>query len=233
MKWNTQFAKDLLWVTEIKDKEAKIRTAKSLLNHLDNDQIIGVGSGSTAYLALIEIAKFIKEKHLEIKFIPSSREIEITCCALGLTTTSLVNYSPDWVFDGADEVDNNSNVIKGRGGALFREKMLIVNSPKVFILVDESKLVKRLGEKFPVPVEVVPDALHYVTKELYKLNATKISMRMAVKKDGPVITESGHILLDCNFDHINLELEKDIKSITGVVESGLFINYNPEIVVSR
>ena len=140
------------------------------------------------------------------------------------------NAKPDWSFDGADEVNKDNWMIKGRGGAMFREKLNIANSTITYILVDKTKLVKKLGENFAIPVECYPGSLNYVKEELLILGAKSVEIRKAEKKDGPIITESGNIILDARFDEISEHLEKDIKSITGVIESGLFIGYPVEVI---
>ena len=119
---------------------------------------------------------------------------------------------------------------KGRGGAMFKEKLNIVNSPITYILVDKSKEVDKLGSKFKVPVECFPNSVNHVKLELLKLGGKEITLREAKGKDGPIITENGNFILDVKFENINKELEKQIKSITGVIESGLFIGYDVEIV---
>ena len=116
---------------------------------------------------------------------------------------------------------------------MFKEKLLIKNSSKVYIIVDESKLVDRLGAKFPVPVEVFPGALTPVEEALKRLGATEIVLRSAKGKDGPVLTENGNLILDVRFRSIGPSLEKEIKLITGVIDSGLFIGYDVEVVVAK
>jgi len=122
------------------------------------------------------------------------------------------------------------SLIKGRGGAMFKEKLLIANSKETYIIVDQSKFVDRLGSKFPVPVEVFPNALLYVEERLKALGATGVILRMAKGKDGPIFTENGNFVLDAWFDSIHSSMEKEIKKITGVIESGLFIGYNIKIL---
>ena len=136
-------------------------------------------------------------------------------------------------FDGADEVDPDRNLIKGRGGALFKEKLLISSSNRTFILVDESKQVSFLGSRFPVPVEVFPMALPYVEREIRAMGASRTQLRPAKGKDGPVITESGNLILDAWFSNIHSSLEKEIKSVTGVIENGLFMGYDVEVMVAK
>lgn len=101
-----------------------------------------------------------------------------------------------------------------------------------FILVDNSKFVSRLGSKFPVPVEVFPTGVVYVENQLKTLGASKVVLRMAKGKDGPILTENGNFILDAWFDGIGNFLEKEIKSITGVIESGLFIGYDIQVLAS-
>ena len=113
---------------------------------------------------------------------------------------------------------------------MFKEKLNIANSKITYILADKTKMVDRLGKKFPVPIECYPDAVNSVKEKLNDLGAYEINIRQAVKKDGPVITENNNIILDARFTEIYETLEKDIKSITGVIESGLFIGYNVEIL---
>lgn len=176
------------------------------------------------------IAEKIKTEGINIKAIPTSLEMKMLCGYLGIPTTSLLENKPDWSFDGADEVDNNKWLIKGRGGAMFKEKLNIANSPITYILIDESKKVDKLCTKFKVPVECFQEAVNYIKSELTKLGGKDIELRKAVNKDGPEITENGNLILDVKFDDITCDLEKKIKSISGVIESGLFIDYNVEII---
>ncbi len=233
MKWSNNIITGLSWSTTITNREAKEKVAKEVANQAINGQVIGAGSGSTVYLALFALAERIQKEGLQIQVIPGSMEISMTCIQLGIPQTTLWAHKPDWTFDGADEVDTSLHLIKGRGGAMFKEKLLICNSAKTFILIDESKLVERLGVHFPIPIEVFPPALTYVEEQIKKLNAAEVTLRLAKGKDGPVLTENGNFILDARFNGIPLSLEKDIKSITGVMESGLFIGYNPQIILAK
>ncbi|SBV97721.1 ribose 5-phosphate isomerase A [uncultured Dysgonomonas sp.] len=230
MEWGKNIIDSLKWSDTIINREGKEKVVKEIAAKMKDGQIIGVGSGSTVYLALIAIAERIEKENLHIQVIPSSLEISMTCTQLRIPQTTLLEKKPDWTFDGADEVDPQRSLIKGRGGAMFKEKLLICNSTETYIIVDESKFVTQLGSKFPVPVEVFPTSLLYAEKELTALDASDVSLRMAKGKDGPVITENGNFILDAWFDSIESSLERDIKSITGVIESGLFIGYNVEII---
>ena len=183
MKWDHSLIDTLEWGNQISHKEDKIKIADLIASKVENGQVIGVGSGSTSYLALTRIAERIRMEHLSILAIPTSLEIRMTCAQLGIPVTSLFSHKPDWTFDGADEVDSHFNLIKGRGGAMFKEKLLISSSPQTYILVDPSKKVERLGAKFPIPVEIFPEALTHVEDRLHRLNPREIKLRMGQGKD--------------------------------------------------
>ena len=232
MNWQSDLIKNLEWNEAISNKEAKLKVAEQIAAKVKDGDVIGVGSGSTSFMALIAIAERVRAEKLNIKAITTSVEISMFCSKLGVPLTSLTEARPDWYFDGADEVDPNKNLIKGRGGAMFKEKLLLSCSPVNYIIVDESKLVKKLGSKFPIPIEVFPPALLYVEEQLKALGAASLTIRPAKGKDGPIITENGNLIVDARFDNIGYDMEQKIKAITGVIESGLFINYDVEIIVA-
>lgn len=229
MNWNEELL-EKIEVDNIKNLEEKKKVAEKVAGKVKDNQTIGFGSGTTSYLATIAIADKVKKENLKITAIPTSFEIKMLCTYLDIPTANLSERKPDWSFDGADEVNSSNWLIKGKGGAMFKEKLNIINSPITYILIDNSKRVSYLGEKNKVPVEIYPDAINYVKEELIKLNAKEIIVRQAVNKAGPVITENGNLILDVSFKSITQTLEKRIKSISGVLESGLFIGYNVEII---
>src|ERR1700710_715657 len=220
MNFESDILTTLEWSSPIINLEGKQKVADEIAAKVKDGDVLGVGSGSTVYVALLAIAKRIKEEKLSVKAIPTSIEISMFCAKLGIPLTTLYEHKPDWLFDGADEVDPNKSLIKGRGGAMFKEKLLISSSPKNYIIVDDSKLVKKLGTNFPVPIEVFPQALLHVEAELKKLGTTELLLRPAKGKDGPIITENGNLILDARFKDIDKSMERDIKLITGVIESG-------------
>lgn len=231
MSWETHFYNDK-WFNDISNLDAKKKVAKKIAALVKNDDIIGFGSGSTSYLAAIEIAKKIKEESLSIHAIPTSHEVELVCAALNIPITTLFANKPDWCFDGADEVDKNLNLIKGRGGALYNEKLVMANSSHRYILIDKSKLVEHLGTNYPVPIEISPKAVNYVKQKIIELGAKSFNVRMAGSgKDGPIITENGNLIIDAHFKSIDGNLEKEIKKIIGVIESGIFWGYNVELMI--
>jgi ribose 5-phosphate isomerase A len=232
MNWGDSLISTLEWSGTIINKSGKQKVALEIAAKVKDGDVLGVGSGSTVYMALLAIADRIKAEGLNIKAIPTSLEISMFCSKLGIPLTSLFEYKPNWLFDGADEVDPKKSLIKGRGGAMFKEKLLISSSPLNYIIVDDSKLVDKIGTNFPIPIEVFPQALLHVEAELKKLGANSIVLRPATGKDGPIISENNNLILDCRFNEVGDNMERDIKSITGVIESGLFIGYNLEILMA-
>ena len=230
MNWNDNVIQKLEWNGEISNLEEKQKIAEKIASIAKNGDVIGVGSGSTSFLAIQAIAKRVKEENMKIKAIPTSKEIAMVCNYLNIPTTTLIEAKPDWCFDGADEVTPEKWLLKGRGAAMFREKLVISNANKVYILVDSSKFVNKPCEKFPIPIEVFPDSLYKKKEKLLELGATQAELRLAKKKDGPVITENGNLIIDAKFENIDENFEKTLKSIVGVIETGLFIGYNVEII---
>jgi len=230
MNWDKNCLEQVKWCGDIAHYDQKLSLAKQMALKVKDGDVIGFGSGSTSFLIVNEIARHVRENALGICAIPTSPEIALTCQSLSIPVESLNHVRPDWSFDGADEVDGNRNLIKGRGGAMFIEKLLMRCSAKTYIVVDQSKQVDTLGEKFPIPVEIAPESLVYVRQQLHRVGAHEAVLRLAKAKDGPVVTASGNYILDARFASVYQTLEKDIKAITGVVESGLFIGYDVEIV---
>lgn len=216
------------WTKDISNRTEKEHVAEKIADFAREGDVIGFGSGSTAYLALLALAKSGKK----IRAVPTSLEITYLCKIHDIETVNLFEHSPDWCFDGADEVDGAGNMIKGRGGALLREKqvMLACKGPRL-ILIDASKRVEKLGTSFKIPVEVARDQIFEAEAALHDYGAREISLRMAQAKDGPVITESGHVLFDIKLDPITDNSEADLKQLSGVIETGLFTNLNPHIIL--
>lgn len=219
------------WENNIDNKEEKEKLAKKIAQRVKNNEVIGFGSGSTSYLAILEIAKKIKKENIKIKAIPTSNIIENLCKELEIEITNLEEDKLDWCFDGADEVDKNNNIIKGMGAALYREKMNIANSNENYILVDKSKFVDKLGQNHPVPVECDEDKIENIERQLYNLGAKKVILRKTKNNnEKPLITDNNKIILDAWFENIDEELETKINKIDGVLDNGLFINYNIKII---
>lgn len=225
MNWEENVKQKSLWNGEITNLAEKERIAEKVAKRVKDGDVIGVGSGSTSYVAIKAIAKRIKEENLHIIAIPTSYEVKMLCENLEIPTTTLMVQKPDWSFDGADEVTTNNWLVKGRGAAMYKEKLNIAASEVTYILVDDSKMVENICDKFPIPIEVNPEAINLVRQALNKMGAESITLRLAKGKDGPVVTENGNVILDTVFRNVDETYEEKLKNIVGVVETGLFIGY--------
>lgn len=212
----------------------KKQLAEILAKRIVDGETVGLGSGSTVELAVLALGKRVAEENLRLKAYPTSHRIALIAEQAGIELLSPVSEaSISWTFDGADEVDPELNLIKGGGAAMLNEKIIADRSERLVILVTEEKLVKRLGEKFAVPIEVIPEAFGYVKSQLLKLGAKEVVLRQAVNKYGPVISEHNNFILDAKFENIQESLEREINCITGVVDNGLFMNRADEVIVAK
>ncbi|EEB73845.1 ribose-5-phosphate isomerase RpiA [Thermococcus sp. AM4] len=214
-------------------EELKKAVAREALSFVDDDMVIGLGTGSTTAYFIKFLGELIREEELEIYGIPTSHQSRLLAIEHGIPLLSLDEADAiDIAVDGADEVDPALNLIKGRGAALTMEKIIEYRAGTFVVLVDESKLVKRLGERMPVPIEVIPAAWRAIAEELEVFNA-RAELRMAVKKDGPVITDNGNFILDARFERIDdpLDMEIELNTIPGVVENGIFADIADVVLV--
>lgn len=233
MSTNEDLISKLEWNNNIKNKEEKEVLARKIASKVKDGDVISFGSGTTSFLAVKEIGRRCKEEGLRIIAIPTSNQIELLCNYLGIQTAKLGEYKIDWGFDGADEVDKNNWLIKGLGGALYREKMNLKQTPIVYILVDKSKIVDNLGEKCAVPVECEINKVDVVSEKLRKIGAFDFKIRKEKNNDNNYITDNGNYIIDAKFKIIDENMEDRINQIDGVLENGLFINYrNIEVIVS-
>jgi ribose 5-phosphate isomerase A len=231
MHWNAAESAHPEWPATIENYEAKSQVAAQAAQRLHDGDVVGVGSGSTSMLALHALVDAARRQMWQFSAITTSLEMAIACAELSIPTTSLLQVRPDWSFDGADEVDGDLNMIKGRGGAMLREKLLLASSPERYILIDESKRVTTLGEKAPVPIEVIPEALQLVQSRLLEeFDVREVELRMAIAKDGPVITEHGNLILEVKFSDLTSELDVRLNCVPGVVGSGLFFGFRPSVL---
>lgn len=200
---------------------------------------IGLGTGSTAMPAVKRLAERIADGTLkDVKAVVTSFQTQLACEGFGIPVYTLndkcIGGHLDLSIDGADEIDQKNNLIKGGGAAHLREKLVEYNSSFLAIVADSSKDVQSLGTKFPLPVEVISDARVPVIKELEKLGASCV-LREGVKKAGPVITDNGNMILDCTWKAPvdPAEMEEKINKITGVVECGFFTKIHPIAFIAR
>lgn len=222
----TRIEKRIKEIENTDRREQKEFLAYRIASMVKDGQTIGFGSGSTSFIAVEKIAEIVKKNNLIIKAVPSSNEIEELCNYFEIETKSLNDAKIDWAFDGADEIDLENNLIKGKGKCMFKEKLNFLNSPKVYILVDETKHVKNLGENNPIPVECYTGSIEYVISELIKLGADKCEL---IKNSNGELeyTDLGNCIISAYFNSSKMDknLEKNMKLITGVIETGLFFGY--------
>nr|WP_312058945.1 ribose 5-phosphate isomerase A [Fervidobacterium pennivorans] len=222
-----------------KDEEvekAKRNAAIEAVKNVKDGFIVGLGSGSTAAYAIEEIGNRIKREKLHVLGVPTSHQAFMLAVKNGIPITTLEEHPTlDLTIDGADQVDEKLNLIKGMGGALAREKVVACSSKKLLIVIDESKRVKTLGENnHPVPIEVLPFAAPLVTCKIREIGG-KPTLREGIKKVGPVITDNGNVIIDAYFGLIKSpeELEHKLKAISGVVETGLFVKMADSVYVGK
>jgi ribose 5-phosphate isomerase A len=212
----------------------KKQAAEKAVEDIESGMIIGLGTGSTVSFALKKISNLIKEGKLkDITGIPSSKRTQDESIELGIPLTDFNKVQKiDLTIDGADEVDSKLNLIKGGGGALLREKVLAQASRKLIIIVDESKISTFLGEKWPVPIEVIQFAAPLEEKFLKSIGGiTKI--RITAKEEN-YLTDEGNFILDTNFGKINnpIALSEKLEKRAGIVEHGLFIGMTDKVITA-
>jgi len=215
-------------VPQIIDLEkAKLNAANAALEHVKDGMVLGIGTGSTVAHFIKLLGKRKRSEKLKLEVVPTSHQSALLLIEQGFKIASLDEYPElDLAIDGADEVDASLNLVKGGGAALAREKIVMCSAKEVVIIVDHTKLVTALGEKNPIPVEVLPFAWRVVSKRLEKLGGVPKLRDAGKAKDGPVVTDNGNFILDVSFPPIQQpsKLEQEIKAIPGVVEVGIFTN---------
>jgi len=211
---------------ETKLEELKRKAAYEAVKHVKDGFVIGLGSGSTAALAIETLGEKIKRENLNVLAVPTSYQSFLLAAKHGIAVTTLEEHGLiDVTIDGADQIDPKRNLIKGMGAALAREKIVASASKQNIIIADESKKVYILGENdHPVPIEVLPFAITVAKRKIEAIGGNTV-LREGKGKVGPVITDNGNVVLDAVFGVIRnaSELEEKLKMIPGVVETGLFV----------
>ena len=216
-------------------ERAKKRATVEAVKHIKDGFILGLGSGSTAAYAIQGIGKKIKQEGLHIMGVPTSHQAFTLAIRNGIPITTLDEHPQlDLAIDGADQIDTKLNLIKGIGGALTREKIVASVAKQFIVVADETKLTDKLGTKQPIPLEVLPFAVSTVTSKLKNMSE-EIGLRKAKEKIGPIVTDNGNFILDVNFGPVENpeELNSQLKSIPGIIETGLFINMADIIYVGK
>lgn len=214
----------------------KQEVGRAAANRVQSNSIVGLGTGSTTAFALQFIGERIQKGELtNVVGVPTSFQAEVLARQYGipLTTLDVIDHI-DIAIDGADEVDPQKNLIKGGGAAHTREKVVDALADYFIVVVDSGKLVDKLGSTFLLPVEVIPMAVTPVMRALENLGG-KPTLRMGVKKAGPVVTDQGNLVIDVKFDAIANpgELEKNINNLPGVLENGLFVGVTDLVLVGE
>lgn len=208
----------------------KRAAAEAAAKLVKDGMLVGLGSGTT----VMQAVRILAGRKPEATFVSSSVMIGRLAGELGLKLGSLDDFPRlDLMIDGANEIDQNFNMIKGGGGAHTREKIVASAAKKVVIVVDRTKLVRRLGERMPVPVEVLPFAHKFTMSKLAGLGG-KPELRMT-SAGAPFVTDNGNYLIDVKFVKITrpAELETSINRLPGVVENGLFVGVADIVLVGH
>jgi len=203
--------------------ELKRQASIAALDAVKDGMIVGLGSGSTAEIFIRELGNRVRQG-LRVQGIPSSEGSRRLAQEVGVPLTTLQDHPViDVTIDGADEVSDKLDLLKGRGGALVREKVVAHASKYVIIIVDESKLTGSLGVKFAIPVEVVPFAVDVVKGHLNGLGGESVVRESGGKA---FVSDNGNLVLDWAHGRVEnpAALEKELKALTGVVDSGIFAN---------
>ncbi|SFF25984.1 ribose-5-phosphate isomerase [Pedobacter antarcticus] len=218
--------KQMNW-SEQEKKNSALEAVKQIKDH----QIIGLGTGSTAFYAIQAVGELVKSG-MSLQAVATSVHTENMAAELGIKLLKPEEVKEiDLTIDGADEFDSALNLIKGGGGALFREKIVASLSKKEIIIADSSKMVERLG-KFKIPVEVVPFGLSYVTQQLKKAGAI---CYLRERNDKVFLTDNQNYIIDADFGLLDdpAALAEKLNQIEGVVAHGLFIHLATQVIMGK
>jgi len=213
-------------------EQFKEAAARAAAERVQSGMIIGLGSGTTAAHVTRALGERVK-RGLNIVGVPTSNQTSKLAGELGIPISNLEEHDAiDLTIDGADEVEMGTlHLIKGHGGALLREKIVAHASRRLLIVVDETKLVGRLGIRESLPVEVIPFGWRIVARQLEHLGAKAALRRDAAGQ--PFLSDGGHYIVDCTFPGIAApsELSGKLDRIVGIVEHGLFLGMTAEVII--
>ncbi len=210
---------------------AKRLLGAELASEVVSGMVLGVGTGSTAARAIESIGRRIVDDGLSVKGVPTSQSAERLCRAVGIDIVSLDGVARlDLAFDGADEVDEDLRLIKGRGAAHSREKVVASAADRFVVLADYTKRTQKLGARMPVPVEIIPMAVGPVQRVIESLGA-RAEVRQGTGKDGPTVTDQSLWIIDAHFDVIAdpERVNAVLLQTPGVLDHGLFLNLATEV----
>jgi ribose 5-phosphate isomerase A len=215
--------------------ELKKKAALAAVEQIPDHSVVGLGSGSTLAFFIHELGRRVREGKLHVVGVPTSFQARIIAAEYGMTIRDPMEMSDvDVAVDGADEVDPQGNLIKGAGAAHVMEKIVASMAKRFVIIVDESKIVNSLSEKFAVPLEVVAPSMSLTMKRLREMGAEP-KVRTGTGKMGPVISDFGNLIIDAKFKSIPdpAKLDVELNNIPGVVGHGLFIGMASQAIVAK
>jgi ribose 5-phosphate isomerase A len=223
-------------MSDLQDR-MKEAVAQAAVDQIRDGMVVGLGSGSTAALMIRGLGRKLRQGELsDIVGVPTSFQGEVLAAELGIPLVTLNAVKRiDLAIDGADEVDPSFQLIKGGGACHVQEKLVARRADRFVVVVDATKLVERLNLGFLLPVEVLPGAWRQVSDELTAMGS-RVELRMAVRKAGPVVTDQGNLVLDVAFEGgigDPAALEAAINNIPGVLENGLFVNLADQVLVGE
>lgn len=212
--------------------ELKRRVGYEAAKLVNDGDVVGLGTGSTTHFFIEKLGNRIETEEINILGVPTSFQSFFFGRDSGIQMTTLEEHDVDIAVDGADEVDPKLNLIKGGGAAHTLEKIVDESAALFVVIVDETKMVSKLGS-FPVPVEVIPQATRTVKQHLIEMDGLPV-LRMAERKDGPVVTDNGNFIFDVKFNIQNpKKLETELNTIPGVIENGIFSQIVDEVMIGR
>ncbi|MCH8245547.1 MAG: ribose-5-phosphate isomerase RpiA [Bacteroidetes bacterium] len=215
--------------------DAKRLVGERVAEWIEDGMVLGLGTGSTAAMAIQALGRRIAEEHISVSGIPTSFAAERLAQRHHIPVVNLDDIEEiDLAFDGADEVDPNLNLIKGRGAAHTREKIVASQARRLVILVDETKMVDQLGTRMPLPVEIVPLAVGPVMRVIESLGG-RPELRMAARKEGPVVSDQGLWVIDATFDGISdlARVNDTLLGTPGVLDHGLFLDMTTDVLLGK
>ncbi|MDX8047156.1 ribose-5-phosphate isomerase RpiA [Gracilibacillus sp. S3-1-1] len=216
-------------LTEAENNKKKV--GEAAVAYVKDGMTVGLGAGSTVNMMVETLAKHLHKENIQIHVVPASIHTERLAKKFGIPLTDFSEVEQlDLMIDGADEVDQQFQLLKGGGGSLVREKIIASAAQELLIMVDESKLVATLG-RFPLPVEILPFGWELTAKKLAELGAKP---KIRGGEDKPFVTDNQHYILDCSFGEIPnpQSLHNQLKGLVGVVETGLFVDMVSTVLIS-
>ena len=217
-------------------EDSKRKAVLKAIQPIKSGWIIGLGSGSTTAYALAEISRLVRARRFDLSVVPTSHQMENLAISHGLRIRTMNEvHTVDYAIDGADQVEVPTfNLVKGGGGAMLREKVVDSAASELIVVIDERKLTKHLGERQPIPLEVLPFAYKTVQVEITKMGG-RARLRESAGKAGPVVTDNGNFILDADFGRITRpsQLDRRLKTLPGVLETGLFLGMADRVYVGR